>query len=119
MQPSYPPKKIIPRRAICKAIQDIEDLHPLRKTVNWNHVAKCCGCLCCCAKKKKPFANALKLCILQELELAPPEVNLDEPYLALGYGLNAYFDILASVSKMFVWVSIFAVPIFYIYGVYG
>lgn len=64
LQPSYPPKKIIPRRAICKAIQDIEDLHPLRKTVNWKHVAKCCGCLCCCAKKKKPFANALKLCIL-------------------------------------------------------
>lgn len=44
---------------------------------------------------------------------------MDEPYLALGYGLNAYFDILASVSKMFVWVSLFAVPIFYIYGVYG
>lgn len=90
----YPPKKVIPRRAICKAIQDIEDLHPLRKTVSWHHIGKCCGCLCCCAKKKKPFAQALKLCILGELELAAPEENLDEPYLALGYGINAYFDIL-------------------------
>ena len=48
---TYPPKKVIPRRAICKSIQDIEDMHPLRKTVSWHHVAKCCGCLCCCAKK--------------------------------------------------------------------
>ena len=52
----YPPKKIIPRRAICKAIQDLEDLHPLRKTVSWNHIQKCCVMCCCCAKKKKPFA---------------------------------------------------------------
>lgn len=52
----YPPKKPIPRRAICKSIQDIEDLHPLRKTVSWKHVAKCCVFCCCCAKKKKPFA---------------------------------------------------------------
>jgi hypothetical protein len=61
----------------------------------------------------------LKLCILGELELAPPEVNLEEPYLALGYGLNAYFDILASVSRMFFWAFIFAMPIYYIYGIYG
>lgn len=61
----------------------------------------------------------MKLCILGELELAPPEVNLEEPYLALGYGLNAYFDILASVSRMFFWAFIFAMPIYYIYGIYG
>ena len=67
----------------------------------------------------KPFAQALKVCILGELELTPPEENLDEPYLALGYGVNAYFDILASVSKMFFWVTLFAIPIYYIYGIYG
>ena len=49
---SYPAKKIIPRRAICKSIQDIEDLHPLRKTVNCSHIGGCCNCLCgCCFKK--------------------------------------------------------------------
>lgn len=115
----YPPKKIIPRRAICKSIQDLEDLHPLRKTVSWHHVQGCCGCLCCCAKKQKPFAQALKLCILGELELTPPEENLNEPYLALGYGINAYFDILASISKMFVWVTLFCIPVYYIYGITG
>ena len=51
--------------------------------------------------------------------MAAPEKNLTEPYLALGYGLNAYFDILASVARMFFWVFMFAIPIFYIYGVYG
>lgn len=115
----YPPKKPIPRRAICKSIQDIEDLHPLRKTVSCHHMNKCCGCFCCCIKNKKPFANALKLCILGELELAAPEEKLDEPYLALGYGINAYFEICASVSKMFFWCTLFAIPIFYIYGIYG
>ena len=115
----YPPKKVIPRRAICKSIQDIEDLHPLRKTVGWTHVQKCCGCLCFCSKKSKPFAQALKLCILGELELAPPEENLDEPYLALGYGINAYFDILSSISKMFFWCFLFCIPVYYIYGITG
>jgi hypothetical protein len=70
-------------------------------------------------KKKKPFAQALKLSILQELNLTPPEENLSEPFLTLGYGVNAYFDILASVSKMFLWVTIFAIPIFYVYGITG
>ena len=53
---------------------------------------------CCCAKKKKPFAQALMVCLLNELELEAPEVNADEPYLALGYGINAYFQILNSLS---------------------
>ena len=119
IQPNYPPKKVIPRRAICKSMLDLEDLHPLRKTVSWHHIAKCCGVICCCAKKKKPFAQALKLCLLGELELAAPEENLDEPYLALGYGVNAYFEILASVSRMFFWATMFAIPIFYIYGITG
>lgn len=76
IKPQYPPKKVIPRRAICKSMLDLEDLHPLRKTVSWHHIAKCCGVICCCAKKKKPFAGALKLCILGELELTPPEEDL-------------------------------------------
>jgi hypothetical protein len=53
------------------------------------------------------------------LELTAPEENLDEPYLALGYGLGAYFEILASVSKMFLWITFFSIPIYYIYGFTG
>ena len=52
----YPPKVKIPRKTICQGIKDIEDIHPLRKTVAWAHVAGCCKVVCCCAKKKKPFA---------------------------------------------------------------
>jgi len=90
-QAGYPPKKPVERRSICKSIQDIEDMHPLRKTVSWGHVAGCCKICCFCAKKKKPFATALQVCILNEMELEPPEINLTEPYLVLGYGINAYF----------------------------
>ena len=72
-----------------------------------------------CAKAKKPFATALQVCILNEMELEPPEINLDDPYLALGYGINAYFQILASVARMFFWVTVISMPIYYTYGVYG
>jgi hypothetical protein len=56
---------------------------------------------------------------LNELELEPPEVNLTEPYLLLGYGINAYFQILASIARMFFWVTVFAIPLYYTYGIYG
>jgi len=63
----------------------------------------------------KPFPQAVRICLLKELELACPEEDLTEPYLVLGYGINAYFQILASISKMFMWMTIFAIPVFYIY----
>jgi hypothetical protein len=71
--------------------------------------------VCCCAKKVKPFPQSVRFCILSELDLTPPEEDFTEPYLVLGYGINAYFAILASVSKMFMWLTVFAIPIFYIY----
>lgn len=40
----------------------------------------------------------------------------DDPYLILGYGVNAYFDMLGSLSFMFFCISIFSLPIFYLYG---
>lgn len=101
---------------MCQGIKDIEDIHPLRKTVGWSHVSACCKVVCCCAKKKKPFSQAVKSTLLKKFELEAPEENLDEPYLILGYGINAYFAILASVSKMFFWVTVFAIPMYYIYS---
>lgn len=34
----------------------------------------------------------------------------------LGYGVNAYFDMLSSLSYMFIMITIFCLPIFYLYG---
>lgn len=53
--------KPIPRRAICNSILELQQMHPLKKTVSWRHVGKCCYCFCCecCKKKKGNFNEAL------------------------------------------------------------
>ena len=45
---------------------------------------------------------------------------LEDPYLILGYGINAYYDILYSLCCMFIWITIFSIPVYYIYsqGIY-
>lgn len=57
--------------------------------------------------------------MLNELDLKFPKEDLSDPYIVLGYGVNAYFQILASLARMFFWVFIFALPMFYIYGFEG
>lgn len=61
----------------------------------------------------------MRECILNELDLKFPKEDLSDPYLVLGYGVNAYFQILASLARMFFWVFIFTLPMFYIYGFEG
>jgi len=39
----------------------------------------------------------------------------EEPFLMLGYGVNAYLDIMLSLSYMFIWITIFCIPIFMFY----
>lgn len=112
----FPPKKKVSRAIICNAIKDIEDRHPLRQTASWGKISCCCKLVCCCAKKKKPFKAALRMCMLEELGLFAAEEDLSDPYLVLGYGVNAYFQILASLAKMFFWCFLFSIPMLYIYG---
>jgi len=40
----------------------------------------------------------------------------DEPFLMLGYGVNAYLDIMLSLSKMFIGISLACIPIFMFYS---
>lgn len=53
--------------------------------------------------------------MLEELELKAPIEDLDDPYVVLGYGVNAYYQILASLARMFFWIFIFSLPIIYFY----
>ena len=34
----------------------------------------------------------------------------------LGYGTNAYFEVLLNLSQLFILIAAFSVPVFYIYG---
>jgi len=57
--------------------------------------------------------------MLKELGVKVPKNEQQisqDPYLVLGYGVNAYFDILLSLSAMFICITLFAIPIFWIYS---
>lgn len=40
----------------------------------------------------------------------------NDPYLLIGYGVNAYFSIMLSLSKMFAMVALFALPMFIVFA---
>ena len=52
------------RQQINRAIQDIDNSHPLRNTVEWRHVSRTTR-FCCKDKKnkKKEFLSKLRFCI--------------------------------------------------------
>ena len=39
----------------------------------------------------------------------------DEPFVMLGYGVNAYFNILKYLGIMFFMITLFSIPIYTIY----
>jgi hypothetical protein len=40
---------------------------------------------------------------------------MDDPYLLLGYGVNAYFGTMMHLAKMFAVITIFLLPVLYGY----
>ena len=62
---------------------------------------------------------ALKEALLKEMKLEPPESDIhirQNPWILLGYGVNAYFDILYYLCCCFVFVTIFSLPIYSLYS---
>ena len=95
---------------------DIEDQHPLRETVEYHHISPILSW--CFKSKRKPFRHKLYTAMLNELGIKMPKSEEEiqkDPYLVLGYGVNAFFDILQSLCYMFCCITIFSIPIFYIY----
>ena len=71
---------------------------------------------------KTPFKYALKEALLKELGLKAPKNDkliAKDPFIMFGYGINAFFDMLSSISTMFVWITIFMIPVFHIYASHG
>lgn len=100
---------------------DIQDVHPLRDKVEMEHIfpplAKFFP-----KKKKGAFLNGLKKSLMNELDFKIPKNDLlieNDPYLSLGYGVNAYFDLLFQLMTMFLVISVICLPIFFIYGTGG
>lgn len=100
---------------------EVHDLHPLRRKAKYHHILpflkpchKCCG-----KSEKDDFRVMAKKTILKELGMKATtgeESSSKDPFVMLGYGINAYFDIMLSLFYMFVCIAIFAIPIFMLYS---
>ena len=115
----YPEKKVLTRRQINKALMDMEDLAPLKELVGPSHISPILEYVPCFNKRKRGFRFALRECICQELDVVIPESEkgiLEDPYLMGGYGVNAYFNILDNLSRMFWFITLVCLPLYAIYG---
>ena len=73
----------------------------------------------CRPKRKKPdFLYALRTALLRKLQVKMPKNDREtiaEPFLLIGYGVNAYFDTLIKLGSMFLIITAFCIPLFYFY----
>lgn len=96
-------------------------MHPLRQQASLMDIEPCLGRrICCrCFKNKPDFRFAVKESILKELGLKLPRNEygiIEDPFLMLGYGANAFFEVLGNITTMFILIFIFSLPVFYIYS---
>lgn len=98
---------------------DIEDIHPLRSRAKFDHIVPALKCFRYCCKRKPDFNHALRKTLLKDLGIKMPKSDselVEKPFLILGYGVNAYFDIMLSLVWMFATITIFVLPLFYAYS---
>ena len=72
-----------------------------------------------CRKGKPNFQHNLRECILKEMEIKMAKSDIEinnDPFLLLGYGINAFFEVIQSVMYMFVCITIFCIPLYLAYA---
>lgn len=102
------------KQQINQVLMTIEDMHPLSDKAKSYHIVPQCGW--CLHKIKKPnFKHALRQTLMQDmgLHLSRHEDELIEnPFLMLGFGINAYFDMMLQLCEMFFIITLFFIPVF-------
>ena len=102
-------------------MMDIEDIHPLKELAKFDNIwprLKCCRKYKCC-KPKPDFKYGLRKTLLKEMELKVPKSEQavqENPFLILGYGINAYFEIISSLFWMMFVVTLAFIPILSVYS---
>jgi hypothetical protein len=107
------------RQQVNQALMDIEDLHPLRSRVKFDHIVPALKIFRSCIKKKPDFKHALRKTLLDEMKIKMPKSEnqiIEDPFLILGYGVNAYFDIMLSLCFGLLTITFFMLPVFYFYS---
>jgi len=78
-------------------------------------------CKCCC-RPKPNFKLALKKSLLNKLDMKIPKSDMaldEDPFLQVGYGINAYFDVIAQLAWMFCIISLVMLPTMFKFAEYG
>lgn len=58
------------------------------------------------------------MAILKDIGIKIPKTDEEiakDPFLILGFGINAYFDMMIQLSKMMMCITVFVMPLFYGY----
>jgi len=111
----YEKPDVLTRQQINQALMDIEDMHPLRSRAKFEHILPSLKIFRTCIKKKPDFKHALRKTLLEEMSIKMPKSDtqiLNDPFLMLGYGINAYFDIIMSLCLGCLTISLFCIPLF-------
>jgi hypothetical protein len=118
-------KKVLPplnHGQVNYALEIIDENHPLKSA----HITQVWPCLkpfrCCLKKRKRSFKVALKKSLRHKMDMRMPNAELlieEDPYLLMGFGMNAYFMIIKQLIFMFMWISLFTAPLMYIYSSYN
>jgi len=83
--------------------------------VKWKHIVPGCAFCCKCCKKPPNFRHALRKTLMAEMKMKVPKSEdelIEDPFLILGYGINAYFDMMRELSNMFIAITIFFIPVY-------
>lgn len=94
---------------------DIEERHPLIYLAKTEHIIPALGIFNSCINRKPDFKRELRKTLLKEMKIKIPKGEaklLKDPFLILGYGVNAYFDIMVSLSIMFCCITLFLAPVY-------
>ena len=112
----YEEPDALTRLQINRALIDIEAVHPLKQMVKVEHLLpQLSFILKRCFKRKPDFKTTLRETLLKQMKFKLPKAEVEikqDPFLLLGYGVNAYFDIMLSFCTMFLCITAFMIPVF-------
>jgi len=105
------------RHQVNQCLMEIEDNHPLRNRVHYEHIMPAFKW---CKKDRIPgFKTSLRYTMLAEMGIKKAkndDMMRDDPFLYLGYGVNAYFNTMLNLSKMFAMITLFVIPLYMVYS---
>lgn len=99
---------------------DIEDMHPMRTKAKLDIIYPFLRVFRRCRRNQQPdFRHGLRKTLLEEMDIKIPKSEtqlIKEPFLMLGYGVNAYFDMLYSLMWMCIICSFACIPLYKFYS---